>query len=301
MNRLGDRYCLTFALSLIVLLAACQTIDAPHWNIPAGVKTVWVNGYPMAYVERGVGPTVVLVHGATSDYRYWAPQLDSLPSQFRVVAVSLRHYYPEPWKGEGEFSLKLHSDDLTKFIEHLGGSVDLVGHSRGGPVALATAHSRPDLVRKLVLMDPALFALLPPASSAPGDDPRIRRAKAAEVYLKRDDIEGGLQYFFDDSNGPGAWSRLPEGERRVRRDNAWAIVGMLGDVETVTCADIARLKMPVLLMTGEKSPPMLKSIGAAFRKCLPSATFATIPNAAHQMNQMNPSAYDVELSKFLSW
>lgn len=300
MYGLGDRCCLIFALSIIALLGACQTIDKPHWDIPTGVKTVWVNGYPMAYVERGSGPTVVLVHGATSDYRYWGPQLESLPSRFRVVAVSLRHYYPEPWKGEGEFSLKLHSEDLTKFIEILGGAVDLVGHSGGGPVALATAHARPDLVRKLVLMDPALFVLLPPASITPNDDPRIRRAKAAEVYLKRDDMEGGLQYFFDDNNGPGAWSRLPEEERSVRRDNAWAIVGMLGDMETVTCADIARLKMPVLLMTGEKSPPMLKSIGSAFWKCLPSVASATIPNAAHQMNQMNPSAYDAELSKFLS-
>jgi pimeloyl-ACP methyl ester carboxylesterase len=178
--------------------------------------------------------------------------------------------------------------------------VDLVGHSRGGPVALATAHSRPDLVRKLVLMDPALFVLLPPAISTPVDDPRIKRAKAAEVYFKRGDIEGGLQYFFDDVNGPGAWGRLPEADRRVRLDNAWAVVGTLGDVETVTCADIARLKMPVLLMTGEKSPAMLKNVGAAFQKCLPSVASATIPNAAHQMNQMNPSAYDAALIKFLS-
>lgn len=300
MSRLGDRCYLIFVLSIIALLGACQTIDKPNWDIPPGVKTLLVSGYPMAYVERGSGPTVVLVHGATSDYRYWAQQLESLPSRFRVVVVSLRHYYPEPWKGVGEFSLRLHSEDLTKFIERIGGPVDLVGHSRGGPVALAIAHSRPDLVRKLVLMDPALYMLLPPAAGTPGDDPRIRRAKAAEVYLKRDDIEGGLRYFFDDNNGPGAWSRLPEEERRVRRDNAWAIVGMLGDVETVTCADIARLKMPVLLMTGEKSPPLLKSAGSAFRKCLPSTASTTIPDAAHQMNQMNPSAYDAALSQFLT-
>jgi hypothetical protein len=96
MNRLGHRCCLISAFASIALLGACQTIQKPDWNIPTGVKTLSVSGYPMAYVERGFGPTVVLVHGATSDYRYWAPQLESLPSRFRVVAVSLRHYYPEP-------------------------------------------------------------------------------------------------------------------------------------------------------------------------------------------------------------
>jgi pimeloyl-ACP methyl ester carboxylesterase len=53
-------------------------------------------------------------------------------------------------------------------------------------------------------------------------------------------------------------------------------------------------------MTGERSPAMLKSVNAAFHKCLPSASAVTIPNAAHQMNQMNPAAYDAALIEFLS-
>ena len=300
MNNPLHRSCLLFAFASIALLGGCQTVQKPNWDLPAGVKTLSANGYPMAYVERGSGPTVVLVHGAINDYRYWNPQIESLASHFRVISVSLRHYYPEPWKGEGEFSLKLHSEDLAAFIERLGGPVHLVGHSRGGPVALATAHARPDLVRKLVLMDPALFVLLPTPSGATTEDPRIRRAKATQVYLNRGDIEGGLQYFFDDVNGPGAWSKLPEAQRGVRRDNAWTIVGQLGDVETVTCTDIGRLKMPVLLMAGEQSPPLFKKMGAAARDCLPSAGSVTIPKAGHQMNQLNPSAFDAALVKFLS-
>lgn len=287
-------------LSLIALLCGCQTALKPGWELPPEVKTLPVNGYPMAYVERGSGPTVVLVHGAINDYRYWNPQLESLPTRFRVVSVSLPHYYPEPWKGDGEFSLKLHSEALVAFIERLGGPVHLVGHSRGGPVALATAHSRPDLVRKLVLADPALFMLLPAQGNTSSEDPRIRRAKAAEVFFRRSDVEGGLQYFFDDVNGPGAWTKLPEAQRRIRRDNAWTIVGQLGDVESIGCAQIAQLKMPLLLMAGEQSPPMFKSVGAAAQKCLPSATSVTIPKAGHQMNQLNPTAFDEALTRFLS-
>lgn len=290
---------------LCVLLAVsvaggCQALQKPDWALPDGVKTVEANGYPMAYVERGAGPIVVLVHGATLDYRYWTPQLESLSSRFRVIAVSLRHYYPEPWKGRGDFSLKLHGEDVAAFIERLGEPVNLVGHSRGGAVALAVAHARPQLVKKLVLMDPGLFRLLPSQSAAAADGIRIRRAKGAEEYFKRGDVEGGLRYFFEDINGPGTWSKLPVPQQAIRRDNAWTIVGQLGDSEFLTCTDVGRLEMPVLVMGGERSPKAFKNIGEALRRCLLSASAVTIPKAGHQMNQHNPGAFDAALADYLS-
>ena len=294
----------TFAsvIAVVLFLASCQTVQKPGWDLPPGVKTLTVNGYPMAYMERGTGPTVVLVPGSLNDYRYWTPQLESLSSRFRVVSVSLRHYYPEPWNGVGEFSFTRHSRDLAAFIERLNvGPVHLVGWSRGGNVAVATTRLRPDLVRKLVLMDPGLYELAPAPGGAPsGDDPRIARIKATQAYFKKNDIEGGLQFFFDDVNGPGTWARLTEDLRRGRRENAWTLVGQLGDVETYPCADIGSFKMPVLLMTGERSPRQFGPILDGFQRCQPSATRVTIPNAAHQMSQMNPSGSDAALIKFLS-
>ena len=295
------RLCLISVLASAVILCGCQTVQKPQWDLPSGVKTLSANGYPMAYIERGSGPTVVLVHGALNDYRSWTPQMEPLSSRFRLVPISLRNYYPEPWKGDGEFSIKLHAADVAAFIERLGvGPVILVGWSRGGTVAVETARLRPDLIRKLVLMDAALYELLPAQSGAPTDDPRIKRAKATEVYFRRGDMEGGLQFFFDDINGPGAWNRLPEVQRQLRRENAWTIVGQLGDVETVGCADIGRFRMPVLLMEGEQSPQMFKRMRAAFQKCLPSAGWVTIPKAGHQMHQMNPPEFNAALVKFLS-
>ena len=282
------------------LAFGCQSIRQPAWTLPPGVETLEAHGYPMAYQERGSGPTVVLVHGALGDYRTWAPQVDALPG-LRLVALSLRHYYPEPWKGEGEFSLARHGADVAAFIERLGaGPVLLVGWSRGGAVALEAAKARPDLVRKLVLMDPAMFGLVAAPGSALGEDPRVKRAKATEVYFRRGEMERGLEYFVDDVNGAGAWQRLPEGQRQVRRDNAWTAIGQIGDVETVTCADLGKFRMPVLLMGGEQSPPAFNRIRAAAQRCMPSARTVTIPKAGHAMHQNNPAAFNAELARFLS-
>jgi esterase len=290
-----------FALMAMFILDGCRTVHQPAWQLPPGVSTLQTNGYPMAFTERGSGPTVVLVHGALNDYRAWTPQLDALSSNFRVVSVSLRHYYPEPWKGDGEFSLKLHARDVAEFVDRLGaGPVVLVGWSRGGAVAVDTARMRPDLVRKLVLMDPGLFSLLQVGPRSPKNDPRLTRAKATEVHFRRGDIEGGLSWFFDDINGAGAWSRLPEAQRQLRRENAWTIVGQLGDVETVTCADIGQLKMPVLLLEGQNSPQQFKSIRGAVEKCLPAARLVTIAKANHQMHQTNTPDFNAALAKFIS-
>ncbi|MDQ6685272.1 MAG: hypothetical protein M3Z16_09100 [Pseudomonadota bacterium] len=50
----------------------------------------------------------------------------------RAIAASLRHCYPEPWRGGGEFSLDQHALDLTTFIRQVASQrVHLVGYSRG--------------------------------------------------------------------------------------------------------------------------------------------------------------------------
>lgn len=289
------------AAVVTLCLAGCQAPQKRGWDLPAGVKSLQVNGYPLAYVERGTGPTVLLVHGAGNDYRTWAPQMDPLSSRFRVVAMSLRHYYPEPWKGEGEFSLVLHARDVAAFIDALGaGPVALVGWSRGGAVAMETAKLRPDLVRRLVLVDPALFALLPQPPGPADEDRRIKRARASLEYFKRGDIDGGLEYFVDDIAGPGTWEQMPEAQRELRRQNAWTIVGQVGDAETVTCADVSRLATPVLLMEGEQSPQLFKRVLSAIQQCLPAAKRVTIAEAGHSMHQMNPAGFNAELLRFLA-
>lgn len=275
---------------------------SPTWTLPAGVKTLPVNGYPMAYFERGSGPTVVLVHGSMSDYRYWMPQILSLSSRYRVIAVSLRHYYPEPWNGKGDdFSLKTHAEDIAAFIERLGpGSVYLVAHSRGGSAALGATKIRPDFVKKFVLMEPAVPALLPKPDGPPKPDPRQARAKTTAAYFAKGDMEGGLEFFVDDINGPGVWKRRSEEVRQITRDNAWTTLPMATDSDIVSCKDLRKMTMPVLLVRSEKGPGWLGNILDEAAKCLPSVTRVMIPNAAHYMNRDNPAAFDRAVMEFLS-
>lgn len=272
------------------------------WAIPADAAAMTVNGYPMVHVKRGAGQPVVLVHGSLSDYRYWTPQLESPPPGFQLIAVSLRHFYPEPWNGRGDdFSIKVQADDLGVFIERLGvGPVHLVGWSRGGSVALGAANTRPDLVKKLVLMEPVISSLLPQSSATGNPDPTRVRLEAVATYYEKGDIEGGLQYFVDDINGPGTWTRRTEEQRQLARDNAWTLVRQITDVDAVTRDDLRKMQMPVLLVGGERGPAFLAQTMDAAQTYLPSASRVTISNAGHLMNRDNPTEFNLALSTFLS-
>jgi len=224
----------------------------------------------------------------------------SPPAGFGLIAVSLRHYYPERWDGEGDtFSVRQHAEDLATFIEALGvGPVYLVAHSRGGSVAVKTAQARPALVKKLVLMERWFNALLQKPASGDATSGLSPIAKAVKARFDQGDIDGGLEVWID-RDTPGTWARRKEEDRQRSRDNAWTLVaGESGN--PVTCADVGGLKMPVLLLQGEKTPRRYAMVVDATHKCLPSAERATIPDAAHGMHVMNPAAFEKVLVEFLS-
>ena len=271
------------------------------WALPAGVTALQVNDYPMAYTERGAGETIVLVHGSLSDYRYWDLQLSSSMPGFRLVAVSLRHFYPERWDGKGEdFSIQMHADDLSAFIERLGvGPVHLVAWSRGGSVALGTAKRRPDLVRKLVLMEPVISNLLAKPASDGGPDPAVVRLRTAAAYYDKGDIEGGLQFFVDDLNGPGSWKRRTQEQRQLALDNAWTLVRQVTDTDVVTREDLRNMRMRVLLIGSETGPKFLAQTMDEAQACFPSAERAMISKAGHRMNIDHPAEFNRVLLAFL--
>ena len=58
------------------------------------MKHLQINGYDMAYLELGQGPPLLLLHGSLCDFRTWGPALGPLSQCHRVIAPSLRHFFP---------------------------------------------------------------------------------------------------------------------------------------------------------------------------------------------------------------
>ena len=278
---------------------------ARTWELPPQVKTLPVNGYEMAYLERGSGVPVILVHGSVSDYRYWITQIRPFGERYRAISVSLRHFYPEPWDGTGnDFCIHQHVEDLSGFIRGLdAGPVHLVAHSYGADVALllATAHSK--LLRSMVLAEPAPLAHLLPATPEASEEREHNRIifKKALECLQRGDLEGGVKIFMDGITGPGTWESIPKVKKYIFLDNAWSLRCLFADTEEpVTCADIGRIDLPVLLISGEKSARVYKMMMEGIQRCIRHQELAVIPDAAHAMNHANPQVFNAAVLDFLA-
>jgi pimeloyl-ACP methyl ester carboxylesterase len=213
---------------LIVLFAGfCLSphpgLAAAPPDLPPNVKTLRVNGYDMAYTEHGSGPPLILVHGSLSDYRTWAPVLADLPTENRVIAVSLRHHYPERWDGKGsDLSLSEHAKDVSSFIEALdAGPVHLLGHSRGAGVALLAAAMQPERIRSLILADVYPLKSLLPNSAAVEAEMEKRKAvsRAVLAHYERNDPEAGLIAYVNHIVGPDGWDNTDEAPRERLRSN----------------------------------------------------------------------------------
>ena len=202
--------------AIIALLSGCQAVPrAASWPVEPEVSVRWVNDYPMAFTDRGTGPTVVFVHGVLTDYRVWQKPLENWLKDYRVIAVSLRHFYPEIWNGKAnDFTYQQHAKDLARFIETLGGPVHLVGWSFGGMPAYMVARDRPDLVRKLVLVEGGPDFRVQ-ADGVPSNADPIKRAAVTEKFFQAGDIDGGLRFAVNDISGPGRWDALSESYRQT--------------------------------------------------------------------------------------
>ncbi len=110
----------------------------------------------LAFDSEGDGPLVVLLHGFPQSRMTWKESLPVLArAGFRAVAPDLRGYgdSPKP-KGIDAYVASEVVADVAELIESLSSvPVVVVGHDWGAVMAWYLAMARPELVRKLVILN----------------------------------------------------------------------------------------------------------------------------------------------------
>src|SRR5215210_5999302 len=270
------------------------------------MPTLHVNGYGMAYAERGIGTPLVLVHGSLCDQRYWAPQMGPLGKEYRIFAPSLRHCWPARWDGAGDdFTIQQHVEDVAAFIDALGaGPVHLLGHSRGGHVAFRVAQRFPERVHALILAEPggALDETLqrPHAAAVPQGVSAAEAAAQGAERIRRGDAEGGVAAFVGAINGPGAWAAMAEPLRGMHLDNAHTLLGQVNERRPpFSRADMEAIRAPTLLIGSERCSPPLARVLDAMERHIRGAERATIPGAGHFMSEQEAEAFNNAVLGFL--
>ncbi|MEU4222325.1 alpha/beta hydrolase [Actinoplanes sp. NPDC026623] len=108
----------------------------------------------------------VYVHGLGGSSQNWTDFAGLLAARFDAQAVDLPGFgYSDP---SPRYSIAAFADRLIGYLDYAGrGPVHLVGNSLGGSISVRVAALRPDLVRTLTLISPAM-PFLDPRRTAQG-------------------------------------------------------------------------------------------------------------------------------------
>lgn len=267
------------------------------------MRSVSANGMSFAYVERGSGSPVVLVHGSVSDYREWSSQITVLAQRYRVIAYSRRYHWPNlPPGKDADASTEKQADDLAEIIKALRiAPTYIVGHSFGGAVALRLALRNPELVRTLVLAEPAVSGVL---GNAAENEDVIKESQAIRAEMKAAfstaDAERIVRTYAAHV-APGEFEKAAPEERQMLLANVAAFqLDFMSPRAPLTCDDARRVSVPVLILFGDRSPRGLKRIAGAAASCINGARLVKIPQATHWMQYDQAQAFNDVVLEFLA-
>lgn len=255
-----------------------------------------VNGVRIAYEDIGKGEPVVLVHGSWGSHHNWDPVVPRLAEHYRVVSYDRRgHSESDGLAGQGTFAEDV--ADLAALIESLDATPAwVVGNSAGAIITLRLAATRPDLVRGVIVHEPPLRRVL---SEGDADGP----LRVVLDLIRAGDHAGAAERFVDDvALGQGAWARLPEQMRATMAGNAPTYLDeeLAPDSRIVDEAALARYAGPVLVTSGDQSPPMFRPVAQHLARLLPQALLVEYSGAGHIPHVTHPEAFVNELRAFTS-
>lgn len=288
----------------VFVVASVGTAAQPEK--PPLVQEITVNGADLSYVDQGRGAPVVFVHGAIGDLRYWEPQRGAFTRQHRFVSYSFRYHGSGPWTDDGKlYTADQHAADLAAFIAELkAGPVHLVGLSYGGLLAAMVAMKSPDLVRTLTLAEPALFSLLgqSPEDQAALEEWNKGTVPMIEAIKAGDNVKATRHISALVTGGPpDTFDKLPPALRKILLDNARTMPLLFAAAPTaVTCEMLQSVRIPTLIVRGDRTPRLFARINDATGRCIRGSTLAVIPKASHTMSFDNPAEFNRVVLEFVT-
>ncbi|MGA5818953.1 alpha/beta fold hydrolase [Kitasatospora sp. NPDC094028] len=277
------------------------------------VRTVEVPGAVLA-VHRGLASRgadgrepALFVHGLGGSAANWTALMDRLAGLVDGEAVDLPGFGRSNPPSDGNLSLSGHVRAVIGYLEAAGrGPVHLFGNSLGGAVAVRLAALRPDLVRSLTLVSPALPEL-PPQRTAwptavlavPGVPALLRRLQAGRLDAEAA-TEELLRLVYGD---PGRLSPAARAEAvdqyRLRLEAPHAMRALVGSARGIVSAYTERgeqalwrqaeqVAAPVLLVYGLRDK--LVGYRSARRACtaFADARLLVLPESGHVAMMEHP-------------
>lgn len=244
---------------------------------------------PFRVWNRGGARPVLALHCSLAHSGAWTGLAERLTGVTITATDQPGHGRAPDWDGVTD----LH-DQVTRgsiaMAESLGdgAAIDLMGHSFGGTVALRIALERPDLVRSLTLVEPVIFA----AAKSVGDPAygpfrvghlafanSVRAGLRPEAAAMFHGIWGTGDHFAD--LPPKSQTYMTERIHFIPAQNPVLLEDAAGLLRYM---GLESLGIPVLLIDGALSPPIINAVQSELMRRLPMAQRQSVPGAGHMVS-----------------
>ncbi|HEY7486289.1 MAG TPA: alpha/beta fold hydrolase [Streptosporangiaceae bacterium] len=289
----------------------------PGEEISLGDRSVFVRSAPGS---NGSGPAEagLYVHGLAGSATNWTDLMAQLSDVLAGDAIDLPGFGYSPPPPDRDYSVDAHARTVAQVIERRGrGPVHLFGNSLGGAVATRLAARRPDLVRTLTLISPALPDLRPRlgpsrilVASVPGvGEWALRRVLAVPPERR---VKASLEMIYSDPSLMHP-ARLRELIAEIRRRDAldYSAPAVLGAARGIVSEflrrgrrslwrDAARVQAPTLLLYGGRDRIVdARMAGRAYR-IFPHARVVVLPGVGHVAQMERPELVAREFRALLA-
>lgn len=245
--------------------------------------------------DLGLGPPMILLHGAEGDHRVYDPLQDALAVRHRVVSFDQRDCGKTRFRGPepDAYSLTDVAWDAIAILDALGlDKAVFVGFSLGGLLAQIIASTWPERVDRLVL------GLTWPGNLSLQDlhpEGRERRALLRQQGAERELAElmstpefvAARPEIVDELRD---LTTMPSEAARARR---------FGAVTRAEPVALARIVQPTLVLAAERDQMVPPEVTANLAAALPNARFGMVPNVGHLATRQAPDLVAGMIGEFL--
>ncbi|MFI6391112.1 alpha/beta fold hydrolase [Nonomuraea sp. NPDC050540] len=281
----------------------------PHWP-GRMVGPVYVRSTP-----EGAPDKAVFVHGLAGSATNWTDLMDELKDIVTGYALDLPGAGYSPAPADGDYSVDAHARAVIGLLEEVG-PAHLFGNSLGGAVAVRVAALRPDLVRSLTLVSPALPDLLPrygPARVAAAATPRIGEWVAGKLTLvpAAQRVSASVAMVWADA-GRVHPDRLSEAVEELRRRDGLSHTArsMIGSARGIVAeyfrrgADnlwnqAARVTAPTLVIYGKLDRLVRPAMAAKACRTFRQVRMVLLPRVGHVAQMERPDVVAAEARRLI--
>ncbi|MQY16705.1 Pimeloyl-[acyl-carrier protein] methyl ester esterase [Streptomyces sp. RB5] len=276
---------------------------APQSDDSVTVRHVALQGATLVVRRRtpereGLEPAVY-VHGLGGSALNWTALAGELAGRVDGEAIDLPGFGHSPPPDDGDYSITGHSRAVIRYLDAARrGPVHLFGNSMGGAVVTRVAALRPDLVRTLTLVSPALPELRPQRSAVPTALLAIPGSGSVFLRLTKDwtpERRTGavLALCYGDParvSPEGFAEAVTEYERRLTLPYHWEVMerSARGIVDAYTLGgqhglwrQARRVLAPTLLVYGARDRLVSVRMARKAHRSFPDSRLLVLPRAGH--------------------